>query len=495
MRILFAILVTSTLIAGQSRPDVSGALKRGARLVATGQLAAAQELYEKELLTAPADPDLRYGLGMVYFQQQNWPKAIENFTASIRTRHDTIKPLFYLAEAYFLESDLDRARETIARAATIAPDDPQICQKYGEYLAATLETRAEGLSWLRKARGLNPGLRRIDFEIGKAQFDLTDYQSAASSLEAALKKDTADSEAAFYLAESWANLGEWESARKNYTLTLARDNSNGAAYYGLGRALVELGEFQAALEPLQRASALQPTLIKAHFQLGRAYRQLGQTGDALHENQLFNALNDRVDTANELAGPEEKRAWKHVRPLLEAGKEGEALQLLATLQVANSLGRGGPYYLLGAMYFTLGRKNDAERTLKIAQTYAPDAGRIAAYLGMVQLSSGETGAAEESFQSALDLNSGEPLALIGMGSLQYQLQHWTTAAEYLEKSRTADPGALLMLCDAYFRIGKVDDAMLTAEVIRAFGADRKSLIAELDRLVKLHQPKDSRVSP
>ena len=106
-----------------------------------------------------------------------------------------------------MESDLDLARQTIAQAASIAPNDAQVCQKYGEYLSATVETRKQGLSWLEKARTLNPNLMRIDFDIGKTQFALTDYESAASSFEMAVKKDARDGEAAFDLAESWARLG------------------------------------------------------------------------------------------------------------------------------------------------------------------------------------------------------------------------------------------------------------------------------------------------
>ena len=52
----------------------------------------------------------------------------------------------------------------------------------------TVETRREGLSWLQKARRLSPSLARIDFDIGKAQFDLTDFPAAASSFEAALEE-------------------------------------------------------------------------------------------------------------------------------------------------------------------------------------------------------------------------------------------------------------------------------------------------------------------
>jgi hypothetical protein len=55
---------------------------------------------------------------------------------------------------------------------------------------------------------------------------------------------------------------------------------------------------------------------------------------------------------------------------------------------------------------------------------------------------------------------------------------------YLEQSRTADPDTLLLLCDADFRIGKQEDALLTAEVIRAFAADQPAILKALDQLLK-----------
>jgi tetratricopeptide (TPR) repeat protein len=484
---LATFLSIAMLTAAQASPDVPTVVQQGTKLVNSGQLTSAQELYEKALTSRPDDPDLRFELGMVYFRRQNWAKAVENYRISISSRPGRVKPLFYLAEAYFMESDLDRATEMIGQAASIAPNDPQVSQKYGEYLSAILETRTEGLSWLQKARRLNPALARIDFEIGKEQFDLTDFQSARASLEAALKIDSNDGEASFYLAESSANLGDWEKARDSYRYAIARGYANAPANYGLGRAFLELGEFNAALVPLQRAILLQPSLAKAHFQLGKAYRQLGRTNEAQHETRLFDALTDRVDTSSELKGSEEEAAWKQVKPLLEANHEQKALELLAKLPVADVLDHGEPHYLLGTMYYSMGMKEDAKRSLGIARTEVPKSSRIAAYFGMVQLSCAEASAAEESFQSALALNPSEFLALIGMGGIRYRQQRWDEAVSYLEKSRTADPGTLYMLCDAYFHIGKNEEALLTAEVIRILGADKKPLLDELETLMRLHQ--------
>lgn len=493
MRALFAVLVLSSLLTAQANSDLKTILQKGARLVDTGQLPAAQELYEQALSSSPSDPDLHFELGMVYFRQQNWNKAAENYKASL-SRGPRIKSLYYLAESYFMQSDVDRARQTIAQAASIAPEDPQVCQKYGEYLTATIDTRQQGLDWLVKARHINPALPKIDFEIGKTQLDLTDFQSAASSLDAAMKKDPHDGQAPYYLAEAYANLNDWEKARDNYKEALARSHADGSTYYGLGRALVELGQFDAAIVPLQRAVALRPSLIQSHFQLGRAYRQLGQTVQAQHEMRLFSAMTGRVDTSTELRGPEEDEAWKRVKPLLPANEE-QALQVLAKLPVAKLPDRGEPHYLLGTIYYSMGRTDDAKRMLSIARTRATKSPRIAAFLGMVELSSGETPQAEQEFQSALALDSSETLALIGLGSIRYQQQRWPEAVHYLEKSRTADPGALLMLCDSYFRVGRNDDALLAAEVIQAFAANKPAIIDEVQKLLKLHKSDSPKMQP
>jgi tetratricopeptide (TPR) repeat protein len=240
-----------------------------------------------------------------------------------------------------------------------------------------------------------------------------------------------------------------------------------------------------AIDPLRRALSVQPSLIQSHFQLARAYRQLGRAEDAQHETKLFAAMNGRIDTSKELQGPEEERAWREVKPLLEKHEEQKALDYLAALPSPSN--RGYAYYLLGAMYFSAGQRESARRMLAKAATLAPQEARVQAFLGMMQMSSGDLKAAEDSLQSALRLESDQPLALIGMGGLRYQQQHWTEAISYLEKSRTADPNTLLLLCDAYFRMGNKDEALLTAEVVRAFASDRPEVMNNLNDLIQRYE--------
>ena len=505
--LLLSTLVLSTLATAQATPNVPAVLQRGSSLVAAGRLSEARNLYEQTLRTVPDNADLLFGLGTVFFREHNWPEAIENYRSSINARPGDVKVLYYLAEAFFANADVDRARQTIAMAASLAPNDALICQKYGEYLAVNIEARKEGLAWMEKARRLDPKLPRIDFDIARTQFDLTDYQSAIANFDAALRRDAGNGEAAFYLGESWANLGDWEQARNFYSYALTHRYEKGPAFYGLGRSQVELHEFEAAVATLQHAVDVQPSLVKAHFQLAKAYRQLGRTNEAQHEARLFSEMTGRVNTSRELEGPEEQQAWKQSKPLLEANQEREALELLTKSSAANAPGQAEPHYLLGTMYYSMGRRDDAKRVLSIARTQDPKSAHIAGYLGMVQLAGGETAAAEKSFQDALALDSAETLALIGMGGIRYQQQRWSEAVQYLEKSRTADPDTLFLLCDSYYRVGKPDEALLTAEVIRALGAEKDAekdankgaetndLLDRLSQLIATHQKDVPHVAP
>ncbi len=485
MRVWLLIVLISTFALAQATQDVSSVIARGQKLVANGQFAPAQHLYEATLRDVPGNADLLFELGMLDLRQHALQKAVDSFQQSLHAAPGRTKTLFYLAEAYFLQSEFDQARETIARAAAIAPNDAQILQKYGEYLDAKVETRREGLRQLQKAQRLNPNLDRIDFDLGKTQFDLTDFAAAATNFETALKQNPNDSQAAFFLAEASAKLEDWQKARHFYEYAIAHGDSGGAAYYGLGRSNAELGDFAGAIDPLRHALSVQPSLIQSHFQLARAYQQLGRGQDAQHEAKLFAAMDGRIDTSKELQGPEEAKAWRDVKPLLEKHEEQKALDYLAALPSASN--RGYAYYLLGAMYFSVGQGESARRVLVKAATLAPPDARVPAFLGMVQMSFGDLKVAEDSFQSALRLESDQPLALIGMGGLRYQQQQWKEAILYLEKSRTADPNTLLLLCDAYFRTNNKDEALLTAEVVRAFASDRPEVMNNLNDLIQRHE--------
>ena len=53
---------------------------------------------------------------------------------------------------------------------------------------------------------------------------------------------------------------------------------------------------------------------------------------------------------------------------------------------------------------------------------------------------------------------GVPIALVGVGELQYARGQWAEAARYFDESRTKEVSVLLSMCDAYARAGNRDKA-------------------------------------
>jgi predicted Zn-dependent protease len=93
-------------------------------------------------------------------------------------------------------------------------------------------------------------------------------------------------------------------------------------------------------------------------------------------------------------------------------------------------------------------------------------------------------AAENEFQAELKNDSNYQLAIAEMGEVRYHQGNYSEAAEQLAKSRTMTPELLYMLCDSYFRIGKVSDADLTAETVAAYGRNNPQLMKDLVELLR-----------
>ncbi len=105
--------------------------------------------------------------------------------------------------------------------------------------------------------------------------------------------------------------------------------------------------------------------------------------------------------------------------------------------------------------------------------------------GILALKQGDLKAAENEFQgrTANDPNYQTGDCRDGRGSVPPG-ELWSEAAEHLAKSRTMTPELLYMLCDSYFRIGKVSDADLTAETVAAYGRNNPQIMKDLIELLR-----------
>jgi len=376
---------------------------------------------------------------------------------------------------------------TIGRAARLAPDRPEVAQKYGEYLCE-MNRRPEGLRYLLKAQRLDPALENIDLDLGMAYYKQSEMPEAQRYLEAALKRDPDNLVAARFLADTMRHEAQWERAKDIYQLLATRDPRDFWSHYGLGRALIGLGQHEAAIGPLRNAIEANPRIAEAHFQLGQALRKLGRMEESQRELALFQALRDRLQTASSAERtPFESRIWDECLRLLTARGEADALAYLNSLKTA--LAPVKPHYLIGALYYNLNRFSDAARMFAQAAAVSPNDSDALASLGRAYVAGGQRERAERALARARALNPKSEIALVGMGEMEYARGNCEQAIRFFEQSKTTQIPALLKLCRAYLCAGARAKALEVAELVRVYSNGDPAPLRELDAVLASEIPK------
>lgn len=431
--------------------------------------------------THTQSPDVDFTRGAGYLKQQDWQNAISSFRHSLTTHPHRTDTLFYLSQAYYLSGQLDLAITTIEKAVRLEPQSAVFKQKYGEYLCEAGEC-AKGLPELVDARHLEPDLEHIDLDVGMANYRLSNLDKATQNLQIALRKEPGNAVAAFFLAECYSLKPDWPNAEKMYRQALADGKQDAATYYGLGVALLRQGSTVAALSSFEKALTMDPSLSECHFQMARALRTLGRNPEAEQQMKLFQAMHEATDVPTTMTATDDKPVqeafWAGCQRLLEQGKEHEALLRLRSVN-----GGREPYYLLGRLYYSMGRFSAAQRALDISTKRNPKNADAWAWLGQAKMAAGHYAEADASFRQALETDPNNRMGMAGVGVVQHAQRHWAESAESIERSRTRDPAILLDLCDDYLRLGRKKDAELAAELVRSFGAGDKTILSALDKLL------------
>jgi tetratricopeptide (TPR) repeat protein len=461
----------------------SSHLLRAMALDELGRLDEAERSYEAARRIAPDDPQIEARFGMHFLRRESWGEAIRHLERSLESGPDALS-YFYLAQAYFHTENKARALEAIEKSATLAPGNPTILLKLGEYRAQA-NRFAPALEALRRAQARNPDEPGLDLALGIVQLSLLDVDEARVALERAEKKEPGNLAVLSNLAMACSKARDHGSAKRYYQKLLDLGQDDAQYYLGLGSALLGLGENEAAVRALNVAVERNPKLAEGHFHLARAYRASGHPEESQRELRTFQALKASPFQPFEQRTDLEKSLWRRAEALVKEGREAEALTLLAA---SNSPGNQ-PEYLVGALYYSIGRYPDAERLLAEALRKAPTLPKLRAYLGLAYLEQGRLAEAEKAIGEELAQNPKEPFVLMAVGQLHFRKSEWADAARYLQESHVVESGVLLMLCEAQLESGHEDQARETVQLIATFASASPEVATAARRLFERHQLK------
>ena len=283
----------------------------------------------------------------------------------------------------------------------------------------------EAIVELQDMESRNPAAKGIAFEIGTAYYKKGDYSKAVEWLKKATAADPANNEAtqllglSYYLnghpveaipllerVQGWysrANVDaayilgicyiqtkNYDQARKSFGKMFDVPGDSAAAYLFTARMLLRQDYDPIAEEYALKAAVLDPKLPLVHQLLGELYMYKSRAPEAIAEFQKELAINpanaagyykladaySRVQKYDEAERLLQRSIWLDATttgPYILMGKvlekKGEFELSLRALQRAASMDPNNPvtHHLLGQAYRDLGRKDEAESELKLAE--------------------------------------------------------------------------------------------------------------------------------
>jgi tetratricopeptide (TPR) repeat protein len=218
--------------------------------------------------------------------------------------------------------------------------------------------------------------------------------------------------------------------------------------------------------------------------LSRAFAAMGKTEDAQHEAALHQLMMEQMTFVRSVASEERESPIRtQARQLLAEHREKDALQLYREHFKETAATPADAYVFVGKLYLFMGDSEDGLRSLHHALELQPTVRGAHTYEGILALKLGDLSRAENGFKAELANDPNYQLAIAEIGEVRYHQGLWADAAEQLAKSRTTTPELLYLLCDSYFRTGKVSDADLTAETLAAYGRNEPEIMKELNDLL------------
>jgi tetratricopeptide (TPR) repeat protein len=481
-----AMALTSQLL--EKNPNFAPALKlKGMLLEEAGQNTEASDVYEHALTFAPNDPDLLLKTGIYSLAAGDREKALSRLRRCAKLLPNDGDAQFYLAQAYHLNGQDELALSAIRQSVKADPDNPAVWQKYGELLCGTGDC-AGGLSWLLKAKHADANLPRIDYDLAATNFKLMDITGAAEYAKRAIQVQPKDFEALQLLATADVKLANWQEAQSAYEQMLAIKSDDVVALLGVGQCKLELKDYLGALQALQSALKLDPTRLLAHFYLSRVYAGMGRTSDAEHEAALHQLMMEQATFARTTTQEDREQAIKiQAQQLLRAHREQAALDLYRAHFKGSSATLADAYVFVGRLYLFQNKTEDGLRCLRQALKLQPTVRGAHSNQGLLALKLGDLSGAEKEFQAELVNDPSYQLAIAELGEVRYHQGRWTEAAEELARSKTTTPELLYMLCDSYFRVGKVAEANLNAEAAAAYAKNDLRVMQGLIELLNRNQ--------
>lgn len=230
-------------------------LKQAQQELAVGNPAKALKMFEKLLKPSNNNPDILYLMSLANGKMGKIDQVEKYSRRALKKNPNHNGALCSLANAQFVQGDMQGALVNYEKALTINPSDESVVDNYCKALNS-IGRQAEALDMLDKILARNPQYAPAHAAKGIAFAVTGQPEKATQSFEMALKIDPLQVDANLGMGNLCRFNGQNIESTNYYEKVLSVEPTNVLAYVGLASMLRLLGNHDEALEVIAKAEKL-----------------------------------------------------------------------------------------------------------------------------------------------------------------------------------------------------------------------------------------------
>ncbi len=396
-------------------------LKYALSLAQKGENARAAIILEKLKSQFPNSYDIYYALGVVYYQQNKYARAVPHFDKAFKIKPPGNNPemIMNYAAVLALAGHYSRAVPLFEQVARLAPDTPKLDYYIGvcAYKAGNYKKAETAMK-----RAVDSGDTNTDLLTALASLfaQKGDYESAEFYIEKLLAKYPDSFEIGETYAKILINNNKFDAAEKQIAKLISKRTSNADLYYMHAITLAKLERNNDAIAELEKTIKINPKHAEAYSTLATLYENRYDSDKSIeyYKKTIELSPND-LDTRR-----------RYATMLKRKSMNSEALAQYLSI-ITRDRKDFDSWRDAGALHKTLSSKQTTiDYFRKMAEAFPTD-GYGLAMIGYIHETDGDTAAARNLFESAVTRKNNTDLGVYATLAKYYEDNGNTPRAEAL----------------------------------------------------------------
>src|SRR5208282_1928312 len=275
-------LLCSVTFSQQPSPTIRVEMEQGLAALKSGDLTAAEQHFSAALKLDPSLAEARANLGLAYYTDHQYDKAISEFKEALRLNSSLVTAKSFLPLSQAARGDCPGAMKGLEREFASNPD-PKLRRMLGlslERCADQEGNRMEAVQVTQKLLATHPDDPDVLYAAGQL------YGRLSSEIYLKLMKVAPNSAQSFQVMGSVAATdGNWKAAVDAYRQAVKLDPTLVGVHLQIAILLLtnspDADAWQQALPELQQELRLDPRSAQAEYEIGEIYRKHGQLNEAV----------------------------------------------------------------------------------------------------------------------------------------------------------------------------------------------------------------------